>query len=1018
MNSKILILFLAILLLGSVSAAEWDNKLDYSNEDLKVNFTNSILGIIPTTNIGSAELKSHKSVDEIRTVPIGKDRTVMWYDFDFEEIYPEGLGEVIFINQRTGEEIQKDYYFAEFVTGQQPKFETICREKFNPNGTSYTKCSQVQNGFKKEWKKLDLNNIPKGKTTIGLITDVEIGDYIDAIWNIVGKEVSKHAFWIAGESNTRQTTLDPIFTLENQGTNVEFGINITIGYENIFLTKATMIVGVTADTAYVIHNNGTLMDTQAITSENAIFNLMLLGNETYYVLAGDPTDLWTTKREDSLTFPIDMTEVSFISGVQGASYPYNTDAARAWNIKSLDLAPAILLPTKILNSPIDNFNTTNPSITFNVTINHTIPDNVTLFIDDVGNETNATGILGDYIFNKILTEGIHTWNIQDCSVGGCENATARTFTIDTTSPTITIDSPTPIYTYLYEDYNLTLNTTITETYIDTCWKEYNSTNTTFSCSTGVKSSTGFPYAPGQNSLTIWANDSAGNQVGNTTTWTVKLAENLRTFNTTSFDTSGEIFSINITANASLSNVYLNYSDTFYPTTKSGTVWSKSLQVPTSKVGNNLLNFVMTYAGTNYSSLYDYQNISSTVFTLCNATYTTKFLNISFKDENDLTVINATIPTSSFIYYIGSGTVNKTLTYSNVTVNYDYTFCSTVPGDLNVIPSLQYKQGADYPQRIWNPSTQIYNSTLTNKILYLLKATDGIYVTYQVLDGTGGQLTGVNVNATRTIEGETVLVGTGQTDAAGLVTFWMNPDFVHTVTFEKTGYTSFTLNHFPTQSSYTVTLGTSSTSGVNDYLRGVSWHILPILGINLEPNTFYNFNLTLNSSYWTLDSFGFNLYGDGSVIGGNTSTESDGVITNLINTSGYSHIIIDYYWVINGTTTDATSGGWFIFDSTEGTGWSIGNFFTDLSTYSGQGIFGLSQNALNFIIFVIIFVSVGLVSYRFGISSPGVVSGMVFALVFLFDFALGMIDIGIGIANFPTIFVGLVTVALIVKESTT
>ena len=40
----------------------------------------------------------------------GKDRVVMYYDFNFTDGYVDGLGEVTFINKWNGKLIEKDYY--------------------------------------------------------------------------------------------------------------------------------------------------------------------------------------------------------------------------------------------------------------------------------------------------------------------------------------------------------------------------------------------------------------------------------------------------------------------------------------------------------------------------------------------------------------------------------------------------------------------------------------------------------------------------------------------------------------------------------------------------------------------------------------------------------------------------------------------------------------------------------------------------------------------------------------------
>jgi len=121
--------------------------------------------------------------------------------------------------------------------------------------------------------------------------------------------------------------------------------------------------------------------------------------------------------------------------------------------------------------------------------------------------------------------------------------------------------------------------------------------------------------------------------------------------------------------------------------------------------------------THKNSYISYQNISETIFTLCNTTYSNEFLNISFKDESDSSVINASIPTSTFNYWLGDGSVNKTLTFINNTANPSYPFCS-IPLDksLNVDMVVQYKNTTSYPQRTYDPAVQVLTNTTTNKTI--------------------------------------------------------------------------------------------------------------------------------------------------------------------------------------------------------------------------------------------------------------------------------------------------------------
>lgn len=194
---------MAMLFIPSVSAS-WTERAVYSENDLKVELKSywgffEWMGIDQT--IGSFELKSHKSVDEIKQVAVGNDVT-MYYDFDFKEIYSNGLGDVQFINMKTGREIKRDYKFV-YLT-QETKTRDVYEEKctaleFVKGGNETSSCEQVVVGKEDYvidvWQDYNLKNIPKGNIRIGIDVETKHGDWIDGIWTIGGKAISKHAQW-------------------------------------------------------------------------------------------------------------------------------------------------------------------------------------------------------------------------------------------------------------------------------------------------------------------------------------------------------------------------------------------------------------------------------------------------------------------------------------------------------------------------------------------------------------------------------------------------------------------------------------------------------------------------------------------------------------------------------------------------------------------------------------------------------------------------------------------------------
>lgn len=195
------ILILGMFLINFVSAEvfTFDNTLKYSDDLLKVDIINTF-GLGET--IGTIELKSHSSVDEIKKVGYGDYAPVMWYDFSGWDLYENGLGNVYFIDEKTGEDTEKLYYFAELkeITREIPIYNKGVGT-LDKNGTLMYETNIVYENYTyQDWIKYNSKDIPETKTenrTIALMVYVEKNDYTDAIWSIAGKKIKKHASWNA-----------------------------------------------------------------------------------------------------------------------------------------------------------------------------------------------------------------------------------------------------------------------------------------------------------------------------------------------------------------------------------------------------------------------------------------------------------------------------------------------------------------------------------------------------------------------------------------------------------------------------------------------------------------------------------------------------------------------------------------------------------------------------------------------------------------------------------------------------
>jgi len=480
-----------------------------------------------------------------------------------------------------------------------------------------------------------------------------------------------------------------------------------------------------------------------------------------------------------------------------------------------------------------------------------------------------------------------------------------------------------------------------------------------------------------------------------------------------YETDSQTFIINITDEKPLSSVDLVYNGIEYTATRSGNNWSRTINIPIDIYENITYYYKLTYSdsSTENTTLY-YQNI--TVINLTYCTSGTPHINFTFKDESDDLNINATIPTATFLYYLGDGTVNKTLSYINNTAHDSYAFCFTpIDKPLNLDYRMQYESDG-YPQRTSEPDTFVITNSTTNKVLYLLGTVDGIYVTFQVVNPSNQLLSGVEVTATREIESVDTVVGTGTTGASGSVTFWLNPDFQHDFSFSKSGFTTYEYSDTPTQTSYTITLTPTSTStGGGSNIRGMDFSVLPTDNY-LENDTIYTFAFNLTSGYWDVSEYGFDLrLANGTVITGGSTTADGTELTLDYNTTNLSEIHMDYYWAVDGNYTNGSTR-WIIFN-TDNTDWSLDTTFDDFETYVDSGLFGLDDFGRMLITFLIIFITVGIMSFMYGFTSPMAITTLIFGIVFFLDVTTGLMpDLG-GMSNLPTFLAGLVLVLVIINE---
>lgn len=209
MERKILFVIAIVLLvltLTLTNSKQVDDVAVYSKNDKVISIKDNFgYG----KEIGKAELKSHKTVNEIKQVPIGKDIPVMRYD-----VYGDlDIGEIEFKNLKTNSDTSRNYKLIkiDYVNRTIPITTYHCN---NPNNKE--DCSREVLRYEtitEERRSLFNNNFNEGYTTIELVVDVYKGDYIDGIWSFNGVKATKHASWNA----SFETDLLAVWDFNNTG---------------------------------------------------------------------------------------------------------------------------------------------------------------------------------------------------------------------------------------------------------------------------------------------------------------------------------------------------------------------------------------------------------------------------------------------------------------------------------------------------------------------------------------------------------------------------------------------------------------------------------------------------------------------------------------------------------------------------------------------------------------------------------------------------------------------------------
>lgn len=594
-----------------------------------------------------------------------------------------------------------------------------------------------------------------------------------------------------------------------------------------------------------------------------------------------------------------------------------------------------------MTSPVNYQKIRNSTVALNYTILTSADMNLTLYIwlastgaTQFTNTTEVTTSTSVNVTSSLLSDGNYTWNLYMCTSGtNCEFDTNKSFTIDTAPLAAYIIYPTAIITTKnFSYFNWTFND---YTDLQACW--YTNISGQTNIITCGDNSTFFddPIDWGKEyQMILYANDTWGNNaqpfILNFTPVNISMGT---TFNEWTFETVSNTYAttINKSNNVSvvpyliydsvvslnISNVSTRYTATYSPPALSGIVWNATKQ---ARFGWNF-----TFAGVNitfYSPNIN-QTVSQMLMYYCSGNYTMRVINVTFRDEVTNEVINATLDSSSWTYAPIVGTrANKTFVYSNSSNhNYNYAFClyPHFANGVTASATLQASKSdsATYPQRKYNIlNTIYYNYSQENITMYLLNYNNGITSSYQVITIGNQVIAGAYIEIEREIGGTLTKVADGYTDSSGILTAFLNPNYQHTITVSKSGYSNVVVNVYPSQSIYTITMGSTTGYFVYNFTtEGITYSKWPSSGIITRG--VYNFTFRVDSRISNIYNCTMQIrYPNATVIGSNK-----GCNVSVPNTGGEINLTVNITKIakegvtrLYGTYTYATDAGTYVVES--------------------------------------------------------------------------------------------------------
>ena len=231
--------------------------------------------------------------------------------------------------------------------------------------------------------------------------------------------------------------------------------------------------------------------------------------------------LWNAIGEEVLSSPIlNLTGDNSNSSTfyYNFSFPYVDDGTYYWNGLGNESAWGnkgnftfildTILPLINITFPINNSNSSDVNLDINYTASDTIGLGYCWYSNDTYLVNTSLTDCGTNITTMTWSEGQHDVTIWANDSVGNENYSAVTFFVDTIAPNIQIITPTNGTNTTNAELNI--NYTVENGYIS-CWYSNDSNTINVSLPDCITNITTVTWSEGQHNVTIWVNDTYGNE---------------------------------------------------------------------------------------------------------------------------------------------------------------------------------------------------------------------------------------------------------------------------------------------------------------------------------------------------------------------------------------------------------------------------------------------------------------------------------------------------------------------------